>query len=163
MTRRAAIIDTNVVVAGLITSDGEAPTARVLDGMIGGRFPFVLSVALLGEYRGVLLRDRIREAHGLGDDDIDAILTAIASTAIVREPTITAGRAPDAGDQYLWDLLASIPDAILVTGDRALLEGASDGASDGPCVVSAREFVDSPSFADRGELAPGVDPLGEAT
>jgi len=153
VTRRAAIIDTNVVVAGLITSDGEAPTARVLDGMVGGRFPFVLSVALLAEYRGVLLRDRIRETHGLDNDEIDAILTTIASNAIVREPTIKAGSAPDAGDQHLWDLLASTPDAILVTGDRALIEGAPDGAR----IVSPREFVDPPTVAERGELPTGVD------
>ncbi len=153
MTKRAAIVDTNVVVAGLITSDGDAPTARVLDGMIGGGFPFVLSVALLAEYRGVLLRDRIREAHGLGSDEIDAILTTIASNAIVREPAINAGSAPDTGDQHLWDLLASTPEAILVTGDRALLEGTSGGAR----VVSPREFVDSPPFANRGGLPVGVD------
>jgi len=144
VTTPAAIIDTNVVVAGLITGDDEAPTARVVDGMIGGRFSFVLSVALLAEYRDVLLRDRIRAAHGLGNDEIDAILTAIASNAIVREPTIKAGTALDSGDQHLWDLLASTPDAILVTGDRALMEEASDGAR----VVSPREFVDAPPFAD---------------
>ena len=153
MTRRAAIIDTNVVVAGLITGDDEAPTARVLDGMIGGRFSFVISVAVLAEYRGVLLRDRVRAAHGLGDDEIDAILTTIASNAIVREPTVKARNAPDSGDQHLWDLLAITPYAILVTGDRALMEGASDGLR----VVSPREFVDSPPFADRFELPTGVD------
>jgi len=153
VTRRAAIIDTNVVVAGLITGDDGAPTARILDGMISGRFSFVLSVALLAEYRDVLLRDRIRAAHGLGNDEIDAILTTIASNAIIRDPPIKAGSAPDSGDQHLWDLLASTPDAILVTGDRALMGKASDSIR----VVSPREFVDSPPFADRGERPTGVD------
>lgn len=109
--------------------------------------------ALLAEYRDVLLRDRSRAAHGLGNDDIDAILTTIASNAIVREPTVKAGSAPDSGDQHLWDLPTSTPDAILVTGDRALMEEASDGVR----VVSPREFVDAPPFADRGELPTGTD------
>ena len=33
MNHPAAVIDTNVVVAGLITADAGSPTARILDGM----------------------------------------------------------------------------------------------------------------------------------
>ena len=31
-------------------------------------------------------------------------------------------KAPDAGDQFLWDLLASRADLVLVTGDKLLLQ-----------------------------------------
>jgi len=34
----------------------------------------VLSPSLLGEYRKVLLRDKIRALHGLSEDEIDRIL-----------------------------------------------------------------------------------------
>ena len=43
----AAVIDTNVVVAGLLTENTRSPTARILDGMCKGAFPFLLSTALL--------------------------------------------------------------------------------------------------------------------
>ena len=137
MRRRPAIIDTNVLVAGLLTADPETPTARVVDGMIRGRFPFVLSVALLAEYRRVLARQRIRERHGLTMDQVDAVLTDIAANAIVREPVPAEETAPDAGDQHLWDLPAGAPDAILVTGDKRLLENAPIQAS----VMPPRSFI----------------------
>jgi putative PIN family toxin of toxin-antitoxin system len=136
--RRPAIIDTNVVVAALLTSDSDAPTARILDGMIGGSFPFVLSVALLAEYRRVLTRDRIRERHGLTTDQVDGVLSAIAANAIVREAVSSEETAPDPGDQHLWDLLAGAPDAVLVTGDKRLLENAPNRAS----VLLPGSFID---------------------
>ena len=121
-----AIIDTNVVVAAVLTADAETPISRILDGMIRGDFPFVLSVALLAEYRQVLMRDRIRERHGLTTDQVDGVLTAIAANAMVREAVPSEESAPDPGDQHLWDLLAATPSAVLVTGDTRLLESAPD-------------------------------------
>ena len=138
MKRRPAIIDTNVVVAGLLTADAETPTARILEGMIRGGFPFVLSVALLAEYRRVLTRERICERHGLSSDEIDRLLEAIAANAIVREPAASDEMAPDPGDQHLWDLLAAVPGSVLVTGDTTLLENAPGGES----VMLPRSFVD---------------------
>lgn len=119
-----AIIDTSVVVAALLSADPDSPTARILDGMIRGDFPFVISVELLAEYRQVLARDRIRERHGLTMAQVDGILTAIAANAIVREPIPSKETAPDAGDQHLWNLLAAVPNAALVTGDTRLLADA---------------------------------------
>ena len=122
MILRAAVIDTNVVVAALLTSDTESPTARLLDAMLDGRFPFLLSTALLAEYRQVLLRDKIRTRHGLDADEIDRILIEVVANAVVREPAASSYPAPEPGDQHLWDLLATEPGAVLVTGDKRLLQ-----------------------------------------
>ena len=78
-----AIIDTNIVVAGLLTQRADAPVARILDGMLAARFPFALSEALLAEYRAVVLRPKLRARHGLEAGDIDVILTELATHAIV--------------------------------------------------------------------------------
>lgn len=129
MKRRPAIIDTNVVVAGLLAGDPDAPAARVLDGMIRGHFPFVLSVALLAEYRQVLMRDRIRERHGLTEEETDGLLTAIAANAMVREAEPSGAAAPDPGDQLVWDLLAGVTGGLVVTGDEELLNDPPAGAS----------------------------------
>ena len=101
-----AVIDTNIVVAGLLTADG-SPTARILDGMRQGAFPFLLSTALLAEYREVLLRE-IRKVHALSEREIDLLLTEIATHAIVREPDAATG-APDPKDNHLWALTLSEP------------------------------------------------------
>jgi len=135
---RAAVIDTNVVVAGLITRDHGAPTARILDGMIKGSFPFLLSTALLAEYREVLLRRRIRAFHRLTESEVDLLLTAIAIHAVVREPQAADG-APDAQDAHVWALAQSEPHSVLVTGDRALAKNPPPSSA----VLQPREFADS--------------------
>jgi hypothetical protein len=43
------IVDTNVVVAGLLTANDSSPVASILDGMLAAAFPFVMSEALLAE------------------------------------------------------------------------------------------------------------------
>ena len=63
MSRPAVIVDTNVVVAGLLTKSDASPVARVLDGMLSAAFPFVMSEALLAEYRAVLVRPPLRKLH----------------------------------------------------------------------------------------------------
>ena len=92
--------------------------------MLCAAFPFVLSEALLAEYRAVLVRPRLCKLHGLSGAEVDAILTDLARHAIVLAPVGTAA-APDPGDQFLWDLLAARADLVLVTGDKLLLQDAA--------------------------------------
>lgn len=137
---RAAVIDTNVVVAGLLTRPGDSPVVRVVDGMLAGSFRFLLSIELLEEYRRVLLRPRIADRHGLSGERVDVILTEITANAMIREPVATGvPTAPDRSDDHLWRLLATTRDVVLVTGDRVLLEKPPDFAS----VISPRQFVES--------------------
>ena len=123
MSRPAVIVDTNVVVAGLLTKQGASPVARILDGMLGAAFPFVLSEALLAEYRAVLVRPILRKLHGLTVAGVEAILTDLAQHAIVLAP-VSAPPAPDPGEQLLWELLAAWADLVLITGDKLLLRDA---------------------------------------
>jgi predicted nucleic acid-binding protein len=119
----AVIVDTNVVVAGLLTHVDASPVARVLDGMLSAAFPFVISEALLAEYRAVLVRPRLCKLHGLSIAEVETVLVDLAQHAVVIEPVAT-GPAPDPGDQLLWELLAARADLRLVTGDKLLLRDA---------------------------------------
>ena len=122
MTRPAVIVDTNVIAAGLLTANAASPLARMLDAMLAAAFPYVLSEALLDAYRGVLVRPKLRKLYHLSVTEVDAILTELLQHAIVFEvPRSSASRAPDRGDQFLWDLLAVRQDFVLVTGDKPLL------------------------------------------
>ena len=136
MTRPAVIVDTNVVVAGLLTKQDASPVARILDAMLGAAFPFVLSETLLAEYRAVLVRPVLRKLHGLTVAEVEAILTDLAQHAIVLAP-VAAPPAPDPGDQLLWELLAARADLVLVTGDKLLLR---DTGMQGR-VISPQAFV----------------------
>jgi putative PIN family toxin of toxin-antitoxin system len=123
-TTAFAIIDTNVVVAGLLSAQPTSPVAQILDSMLSATLPFVLSPELLAEYRSVLLRPKIVARHRLAPTEVDAILTDIAHHSIVLDPGPTPAHrqlAPDPGDQLLWDLLALRLDLVLVTGDQRLL------------------------------------------
>jgi putative PIN family toxin of toxin-antitoxin system len=131
-----AVIDTNVTVSGLLTSRVEAPTARILDGMLQARFPFLLSIELLAEYRAVLLRPKIRKRHRLPEADIERILTEIVANARFCEAE-TTGRKRGRGDDHLWALLDLEPESILVTGDRPLAAGGRGRGR----VMTPREYV----------------------
>ena len=132
----AVIVDTNVVVAGLLTANDASPVARILDGMLVAAFPFVLSEALLAEYRTVLVRPSLRKLHGLTVAEVETILTDLAQHAIVLAP-VAAPLAPDPGDQLLWELLAARADLVLVTGDKLLLQDVGIQGR----VISPQAFV----------------------
>ena len=136
MSRQAVIADTNVVVAGLLTGNDTSPVARILDGMLAAAFPFVVSEALLAEYRTVLVRPNLRKLHGLTVAEVDAILTDLAQQAIVLTP-VKAPTAPDLGAQLLWELLAARADLLLITGDKLLLRDAGMQGR----VISPQAFV----------------------
>lgn len=138
MKYRAAVVDTNVVVAGFLTPDRASPTARIVEAMVKGSFPFLLSSALLAEYRAVLLRSPIRARHGLTEREVDSVLGAIATHAVVREPEPRKG-APDPKDAHVWSLAQSEPATVLVTGGRAL----TNTPPPSPAVLQPREFADS--------------------
>ena len=137
MKHIAAIIDTNVVAAALLTGDVNSPAARMLDGMCRGDFPFLLSTALLAEYREVLLRRRVRSLHGLTEREVDSLLTVLAANAIVREPAQRDG-ALDTNDALVWSLAESGRNCVLVTGDRPLLEHRPQKSQG----VTPRQFVE---------------------
>ncbi len=117
---QAYIVDTNIVVAALITNDAQSPVARILDGMLDGSIIYLLSPDLLFEYRTVLNRPRLKKLHTLLVSEIDTLLTELTANAVWREPPIKVD-APDPGDNHLWSLLAYQPEATLITGDKLLL------------------------------------------
>lgn len=124
MIRVPVIIDTNVLVSGLLTNDVRSPVSALVDGMLNVAFRFVVSEALLVEYRAVLARPRLAKVHGLSATELDNLLTDLAQRAIVLEPR-TGPPAPEPGDQHLWDLLATRADLMLVTGDNLLIADRS--------------------------------------
>ena len=132
------MVDTSVLVAGLLTHDPESPPARILDVMLTGELRFLLCVELLTEYRTVLLRERIRERHGLSVAEVDALLEALATDAAVADISGRKETAPDPGGNFLWRLLAARRGAGLITGDLALLGRPPLGAP----VISPRDWID---------------------
>jgi predicted nucleic acid-binding protein len=125
------VIDTNVVVSGVLGAPGSTSTCRIVDAMGGGHLRFVLSDTLIREYRRVLLRQSIVQRHGLSETEVDRILVEIVVNATMREPKMLAtGDEPTragedsvpAGDAHVAALLRSMPGCVLVTGDKRLAD-----------------------------------------
>jgi len=137
MSPPLAIIDTNILVSGIITKNPASPTCLIVDGMLQASFSFLLSVELLKEYRKVLLRPAIQNQHKLIEADVDHILDTVVINAIMREPATANEQAPDRNDQHLWDLLAAGKEAVLITGDKLLLANPPESAG----VISGQSFL----------------------
>ena len=126
------VIDTNVVVSGLLAATAGSPTARILDAMADGTLHCILSDDLLAEYRAVLLRTAIAARHGLSEAEVDAVLEGIVANAGWREPAgapadLTSAHpgAVAPGDEHVLALLEAEPRAVLVTGDRGLRDSVA--------------------------------------
>lgn len=114
------VLDTNVIVSGLVTRNPDAPTARLVDLLAATQGQFALSTALLAEYRDAVLRPRIAARHGLSAIAVDALLLRFVAGAVVRAPARSSLVAPDPKDQFVVDLAVAPPACVLVTGDGAL-------------------------------------------
>jgi putative PIN family toxin of toxin-antitoxin system len=132
------VVDTNVAVAGLITDSIDSPVASVLDAMLSGSLLYIMSPALLAEYRSVLLRPKVSKLHGLTEAEIDRLLVDLTANAMWRDPT-AGSPAPDRGDDHLWALLSAYSRSVLISGDRLLLENPPTRSS----VISPKTCVDS--------------------
>ena len=125
------VVDTNVLVSGMVRGSEASPPRRIAEAMIGGHMRFLLSDALLREYRQVLLRQAIAQRHGLSEVEVDGVLLEIVVNATMRDPktwgasdeSVRAGEDPvPAGDAHVAALLRSVAGCVLVTGDRRLAD-----------------------------------------
>ncbi|MGQ4584531.1 hypothetical protein [Lysobacter sp. F60174L2] len=78
--------------------------------MLAARSRFVVSEALLAEYRDVLARPKLCKVHGLNPAERESLLTEIVQHAIVLR-SVATHPAPDPATSAFGSLL-------LVTGDN---------------------------------------------
>jgi len=86
MTPTVFVVDTNAVIAGLMTDAGRSPVAWILDAMLSGSLRYLLSPERLAEYRSVLLRPKLTKLHGLAEVAVDRLLAELTANAMWREP-----------------------------------------------------------------------------
>jgi putative PIN family toxin of toxin-antitoxin system len=132
------VVDTNVIVGGLLSHDEASPPARILDAMLAGSLHCVLSDQLLEEYRAVLLRPAIKARHGLTEPEVDVVLQGIVANAGWRR----CGATTMHDDTHVVALLSAESAAIVVTGDAPLRESL---ARAGRTALTPAQFIAGPS------------------
>jgi uncharacterized protein len=112
------VLDPNVLVSALLSPDGTP--ARVLLAWIGGAFELVVSPKLVAELERVLTYPKL--ATRISEHETTELLDWLARAAIsAGDPPESPISVSDKDDDYLV-ALASVENAILVSGDKALFE-----------------------------------------
>lgn len=109
---RLWVLDTNVVVSGLLVPHG--PPARVLNAVAEGRIQLVYDARILAEYRDVLRRPRLKLAPGR----IAAFLHALSGQMLVTPRPVDV-KGPDPDDLVFVEAALATPDRTIVTGNLA--------------------------------------------
>ena len=91
-----AVVDTNVIVAGILTSSAASASRSLMDRPRNGDFVLLLSPAALLEIREVLALTTLREIHRLTDEDIRRFCRRleIDTNSRVLSPTTTGVASP---------------------------------------------------------------------
>ncbi len=115
------ILDTNVIVSALVGRNPQSPPAVILRLALAGRLPLVASILWKKEVEDVLARPSLLKATRRSQEDIEIFLnTLFGNVRLIA--AATKREAPDSGDNFLWTILEDVPDSVLITGDRLLVE-----------------------------------------
>jgi putative PIN family toxin of toxin-antitoxin system len=143
-----AVVDTNVLVSGVIAPHG-APR-RILEAWHAGQFTLVTSEPIVAEVARVLRYPRIRDRYSLTEDDVATVVDSLRTDAKVVAGLYEVQRSVDpADDMFLACALEGLAEYI-VSGDRHLLE---IGSYHDVLVVTPRHFA-ALLAAENGSVLP---------
>lgn len=111
-----AVIDTNVIVASLLTRNHDSATVRVMDAVYSGKITPLVCDEILAEYAEVLNRPRLK----LDAIKCNYILSLMADRALTITPVYTETFMSDEDDRIFLEIALAGQeeyDARLVTGN----------------------------------------------
>lgn len=109
--RLRVVIDTNVLVSGLIKPSG-AP-GRIVDLLLNGDFDIVVDDRILLEYQNVFSRRKF----GFAPTDIQHLLMFIRNTAVTATAQPLKVELPDPKDQPFLEVARAASADAIVTGN----------------------------------------------
>jgi putative PIN family toxin of toxin-antitoxin system len=127
------VLDTNVLVSGLLTPHG--PAGRIIDLLLNGDLTPCFDDRIIAEYREVLARSKF----GFDLEPIDAVLDYIedeGSRVIAVPIRVTL---PDSDDTVFVEVALAAEAECLITGNLRHFPAKS---RHGVRVVGPREFID---------------------
>ncbi len=109
-----AVIDTNVFVSALLTSNIEAATVKVLKALLQGKIVPLYNKEIFDEYNEVLTRSKFH----FSPDLVNYYLKTISDMGIPAERIQSNEVFPDIDDAVFYEVALSKEDAYLVTGNK---------------------------------------------
>ena len=106
------VIDTNVIVSGLMTPSGSS--AQIIDAILNGQVKLVYDSRILKEYRDVLSRPRLK----LPPMKIQALLVSMHRQLLVS-PSVSGIIGPDSDDIIFIEAALATTDKTIITGNLA--------------------------------------------
>ena len=125
-----AVIDTNVFVSALFTSNIEAATVKVLNAMLQGRIVPLYNEEIFDEYIDVLNRTKFH----FSPSTVNQYLKIIRKMGISAERIHSNENFLDLDDAVFYEVALSKEDAYLVTGNTKHFPKS-------PIVVTPAEMV----------------------
>ena len=116
----SAVVDTNVVVAGVLSSNPTSASRALMDRLRAGKFVLLLSPEALLEIEEVLALSEMKAIHGLTDDEIRMFCESlqVGSRMVSGTTPVSPALTRDVTDTK-WVAIAVEGDAdYLVTKDR---------------------------------------------
>ena len=109
------VIDTNVLVSGLISRNQTSPPVGILNYLLAERGVIIplFNDEIIKEYETVLKRDKFNIDHKLVDDVIERIKTIGISCERIESKDVFT----DANDLVFYEVALSKDDSYLVTGN----------------------------------------------
>lgn len=114
MTRMYAVIDTNVLVAAMLTRNPNSPTVQIYDCIEGGVIVPMYNDEIIAEYKDVLSREKFHFSMEVIEDTLALIVEkGISATRFLyEEPMI------DEKDRVFYEVTLSNDESFLVTGNK---------------------------------------------
>lgn len=108
-----AVIDTNVIVAALLTTNQLSATVKVVNALLNGTIKPLYNEEILTEYDDVLRRAKFHFTTAT----IDLLINEIRRVGINADRVNTDEHFPDPDDAVFYEVALSKDDAYLVTGN----------------------------------------------
>ena len=122
------VIDSNVLVSGLISSKGNP--AQIINALKANQFNIFYNAEIMAEYEEVLNRERF----GFKKDDINELLNLIAEmgTPILAEKSTFP--FADADDRIFYD--------VAIASGAYVITGNTDDFPNEPFIIKPKDFMD---------------------
>lgn len=112
--KKYAVIDTNVIVSGLISKHTDSATVKILEYALSGIIIPIINKEIISEYQTVLHRDKFR----IPAQYADSIISRICDTGIVvKRMQCSNFEFPDKNDAVFYEVAISHGNSYLITGN----------------------------------------------